>query len=332
MTRLALAVLLLGLAVAPRALAQDHAIPHASTPAELLDAAREAETAGDYPRALVLYEMVTTQAPTSRQSRHAKKRRQYLAARSEGSFEPFRRLAAMRRQPPSRTTLDAFATEVPGFPEGINKREAWQLLGDTYLKQLHDPEAALRAYRAWQESADLPESERLLAVSGAALARAELEGAASSLEDMNRHDLGHRAEAITLRAKVVARVGVPLAWLLLIAFAGLGLGLTRARGVQALGEVVSPSRLAAAAWLLGVPLLLVFQYDHRLGPQFAWLVASLTAVVGFAAVVGAGHPAPHHRRALAAFAVVATVAAAFLAIEHSGMLLDLMLAVEQKPS
>lgn len=332
MTRLALAVLLLGLAVAPRARAQEPALPGASTPAELLDAAREAETAGNYRRALMLYEMVGTQAPTSRQARHAQKRRQYLSARSEGDFQPLRQLAAMRRQAPTRATLDTFAADVPRFPEGINKREAWQLLGDTYLKQLHDPQAALAAYRAWLECADLPESERLLAVSGAALARAELEGAAPSLDDMNRHALGHRAEAITLRAKVVASVGVPLSWLLLVAFATLGLALTRARGTRALGEVFTTARLAAAGWLLGVPLLLVFEYDHRLGPQFAWLIAALAGVVALAAVIGTGRPAPQHRRVLAVFAVAATLAAAFLAIEHSGMLLDLMLAVEQKPS
>lgn len=336
MTRLALALAALSICVAlgGYAAAQPDEIPPASTPAELLDAARGAEKEGSYARALVLYGMVVTQAPQSRQARHAAKRRRFLEARSEGDFGPLRRLADMRRRAPSRSALDAFAAEVPGFPDGINKREAWQLLGDTYLKQQNDPEAALAAYRAWLASPDLSESERLLAVSGAALARAELEGAAPSLADMNREHLGHRAEAIALRAKVVARVGVPMAWALVLAFAGLGLGLTRARGLRpaALRSVFTRARLAAAFWLLGVPLLLVFRYDHRLGPQFAWLVMALAAVVTLAAMVGAGQPSPRHRRGLAGLAALATLATAFLAVEHSRMLLDLMLALEHKPS
>jgi len=308
--------------------------PTASSPSELLDAARRAEAEGAFPKAVALYGSVVEAAPQSRQARHARRRKRYLQARSGGDFGPLQKLTAMRRGPASREALDAFARDVLGFPEGANRRESWQLLGDAYLRQHDDPRAALAAYRAWLDSPNLPESERLLAVSGAALARAELEGAAPSLNDMNQHDLGHRAEAITLRAEVVGQWGRPIAWLLLLGFAATGLGLTGGRGLKlsALRPTILPPRIAAAAWLLGLPLAFVFRYDHRFAPQFAWLVCALLSVVVIATVVSAGRPATRHRLPLAGFAVVATVAAAFLAADHSEMLLDVMLAVDQRPT
>ena len=71
------------------------------TPATLFEAGRAQEDAGDFEAALESYQDLSAHFPTSRQARHAERRRQWLNQRRDGSepWEQLRALQQARRQP-----------------------------------------------------------------------------------------------------------------------------------------------------------------------------------------------------------------------------------------
>ena len=302
---------------------------------ELLRRAQSAEKELRLAEAAALYRRALEAEPSSRLARRARARLSWLEARSEDDYGPLSELMGARKNAaaPEPATVEAFEARVATFPQGLVRREALQLLAETYLHRLHDPSRALTAYRAWADSPDLPEGERQLATSGAALATAAL-GRGDPGGDMSRAGLGYRAEAVFLRAERIGRIGSWIAYLTFAAFVAAALAKGGWRGWRGAGlrRALGPARLAVAGYTLGVPLAILWLYDHRLAPQLGWVVAACALVLLSASVLGSGldesPSSPRWRPRLAGLAALATLGAAFVASFHSRLLFDLMLSLE----
>jgi hypothetical protein len=297
-------------------------------PAELVAAAQRAERAHDPAEAERLYAAAVEAGPNAREARHARRRLAWLRARSEGDYEPLRLLMRLRSRAPSLSELDEAVERVRAFPGGHVQREAWAVIGDGYAAQ-GEHERALGAYRAWLESPGLSEGEREIAHSKAALSRARVDGVLPSIRDMRRVGLDHRAEVVLLRARWLSAIGGPIAITVIAIFAALGLWLTRGRGLGRLREALAPRRLGLALWLCCGPVFLVRIYDRQLVPQIAMVMAALAAALLLAAIVGEGRAEPRWRKVLAFLGASAVLAAAFLALDRSRLLFDLLWSVSQ---
>lgn len=302
----------------------------APRPADLVAAARRAEGAHDPAGAERLYAAALESAPNARETRLARRRLEWLRARSEGSYEPLQTLMRLRAAPHDRAGLDAAAAAIEAFPPGIVKREAWAVLGDGYAAQ-GALEPALAAYRRWLESPGLNDGEREIAHSKAALVRARIDGAIPSIEDLRRAGLDHRAEIVLLRARWLSKLGTPLCAALIGTFAALGLGATRGRGLTHFRTALSPARLGLGIWLLLAPIALVRLYDRQLVSQVVTVMAALAAALLLATVVGAGEPGPRWRRVLAPLGALSVVGAAFMALDRSRLLFDILWSLSQAP-
>ncbi len=281
--------------------------------------------------AAALYRATTDRAPGSRLAARARTRLSWLEARSEGGYGPLRALLEMRarplRQVPPRD-LAAFARRVARFPPGRVRREAYQLLGESW-RGIGRLDAADAAYRAWLAEPGLPASEKRLATSGLAQvlrARGEPGRGARLLE---RAGLGNTALASSLRKEARRRILRPIAYgllgLFLVAFVFVG-GLRGLRPVL-LRRAFGPGRLFAGAWVAGVPLAIATLFDRSAFDTFAtasaaWVLLLALASIGATALDAAGSKR-RTRIVLAALVVLAQLAASYLVLDHAGLALAL---------
>jgi hypothetical protein len=108
------------------------------------------EDEGAYEAALADDRAALATAPNTRWALRASERADWLVARSEGSFEPLRRLESIRRDPAKAedaATIDALAGEAEAFPPGVVRVEARMFVAEGYLGRLHRPVDAIAELR-----------------------------------------------------------------------------------------------------------------------------------------------------------------------------------------
>src|SRR5690606_35264834 len=103
----------------------------------------------------------------------------------------------------------------------------------------------------------------------------------------------------------------------------------RARGLRRIGKVAAPGRIALALWLYAVPMGLVWIFDPLLLPQVAAVMGALALALLLATLVGAGEPERPWRKVLAPLGAASVLAAAFLALDRTRLLFDILWSITQ---
>lgn len=292
--------------------------------------AAAAERAADPARALELYRAARELAPGSRLARRAEQRIAWLEARSAGGFEPLRELVRMQQVPAREldpATLAAFERRVAGFPEGRVRVEARWLAAESWLALKRWDEAA-RAYRALLDE-PLAAHERRTATLGLARALRARGDVGEALSVLEAAGLGRAPLADELRREASRRIGRPIAWAAIVVFVACALALGGWRGLRpaVVARAVSPSRLAATAWALAVPLAIATLYDAATTDTFAVAAGGFAGVLLVASIAGVGleaSRAPRRLRvAVAVLAVLAQLAVGYLVLDLSGLTLTI---------
>jgi hypothetical protein len=108
------------------------------------------EDAGAYEAALEDDGAAILAAPNTRWAQRASDRAEWLRARSEGGFEPLRRLETVRRDPARADDPDvvaALARDAESFPAGIVRVEARMFVADAYLGRMGRTDEAIAELR-----------------------------------------------------------------------------------------------------------------------------------------------------------------------------------------
>ena len=82
-------------------------------------------------------------------ARVARARADDLAAHAEGGFAPLRELSTFRRDPQKaadRAAIEGLERDLPAFPPGPVRAEAWLLVGEAWARRLGDPGRAIAAF------------------------------------------------------------------------------------------------------------------------------------------------------------------------------------------
>jgi hypothetical protein len=217
------------------------------------------------------------------------------------------------------------------------RREGHLRVAAAYAGRFDDAGAAIGHYRAVASDPAASDAERRVATSGAALAQARLEGVGASLAELERGRMGRSSLATQLRAKRIGDVGlwIALPWLALFLALGIGWGGWRGLARPLLGRALSPKRLAVGAFVLAPPAILMALYDWRTGGRFTVLCSAMAVLVVAAAIFGVGvrasGAAAARLRVLSMLAAFATLAAAFVALERSHLLADVLASLERTP-
>jgi len=296
-----------------------------------LAAAEEAERDLDFSAAAAAWERLARLDPRGRLGRRASARLEWLRARKSGDYRALSDIERIRRTPHvSPEALAALEARIPSIDNAVLRREALALVADSYLRA-DRPLDAIRAHEAWLAEPGLSDADWLRAANGLALARSRLGDLGGALETLRRRGLGRRTEAVALRLHLLARVLRPIGLALVAAFVLLALivGLSRRPARQGLASAFSPRRVLAAAWVLGVPLLLASQHRPETWRTLVLLVPGALIVLAVAALAGPGlqNASARRRVLLAVLAVLAQVSVAYLALDESGALLGWVLAL-----
>ncbi|MFO0564095.1 MAG: hypothetical protein U0263_00455 [Polyangiaceae bacterium] len=288
----------------------------------LLDRAERAERELALSAAVELYAQAEQADAESRLARRARSRIEYLGARSEGGFAPLGELLRAQRSADDPAALAHFEAKVSGFPGGRVRREARALIADAYLR-LDRPIDAVRAHRAWLAEPNLDEADWRRATTGLARARARLGDLTGSLEVLRARGLGAGEEATYVELSLVRRWARPLSATIVTAFVlgVLRLALRR-RPRKLLSRALSPARLLAASWVMGIPAVLAFLHRPETWRAMSAFVPGALAVAAAASLAGTCL-SPGERRlrlALAAAAIAAQVGVAYFAFDSSGAL------------
>lgn len=311
-------------ALAPCARAQ------ATPPAELMQQAAEAEREADPALAASRYRQLIEADPTSRLAGRARRRLAWLEARAEGDYRPLAAFLRVRDLRPAERTaavLAPFETEVRAFPEGTVARESWALLGESWLR-LDEPARAEAAFESLLAQPGHTESERVLAHTGIARARAASDGAAAGAEVLERAGLEASATHQALAREAWRGPGraVAVAILAVFVLAVFALGRRALVEREVLRRAFAPARLAAGAFVALVPWLLASRYDHDAYDTFGLVAAGGAAILALASLGGAAASkrgvARRRRWALAALAALAYGALGWLALDHADQLLS----------
>lgn len=330
----ALAVLLGG----ARAFADDRALQE-----RLLDQAAAAERAFDPRGAVRLYDEAERAAPTSRRASHARARRSWLTARAEGDFGPLVELLRVQRLGPAEDpgAISTFEAKLPSFPDGIVRREGRALVAEAWLGRYAAPERAFAACEAWLAEPGLDGAERALAIAGLARASDDLGRPDEAVRILSEAGLLDRPEAALVRARALGSAGRPVALASLLAFVLAGLWASRgapARGAMksAFRGLLRLDRALFLALLAVPPALLVGLYVGTRVLTLQVLAVGLSAgsvcvcAWLFAALAEPAPPRPRERFVLAILASMAALGAVFLALDRSGLVLELLLATRPR--
>ncbi|HEY1691548.1 MAG TPA: hypothetical protein VGG39_05285 [Polyangiaceae bacterium] len=108
------------------------------------------EADGAYPQAIVDDRAAVDAAPNTRWALRAVDRIDWIRARSEGDFEPLRRIEKVRRDPGASSdpaVIDALARDLESFPPGTVRVESRMLVAEAWLGRIHRPDAAIDELR-----------------------------------------------------------------------------------------------------------------------------------------------------------------------------------------
>jgi hypothetical protein len=134
--------------------------PESVSQAHLLRGGIE-EDGGAYEAAMADDQAAIEAAPNTRWALRASDRIDWLRARSEGGFEPLRRLEHIRRDPArsnDAAAIEALARDAESFPPGMVRVESRMLVAEAYLGRLHRTDEAIAELR---KVVDDPKSEPL---------------------------------------------------------------------------------------------------------------------------------------------------------------------------
>jgi hypothetical protein len=301
----------------------------------LLRRAESAERASQPVEALRFYRAALAADPGSRLARRARTRIEYLSQRAAGGSEPLAIMMRFRQLPRSEltpTALEAFEHQVDTFPPGPVRRESRETIADLWYYHFKQPIRAVGAFRRWLAEPGLSNAEWVMATTGLALARADLGDVYSSVKALKAAGLGHRTETDFLEVRALRIWALPLALTVIGAFIvfGLVLGGWRGFGLGGLRRALGPSRILLGLYTLGIPY--VAAHAHRpitwrtielLVPLSAALLL-LTSI--FAAGLADAKGRVGWRRALAVLGVGAQASVCYIAADHAGLLVSLLVS------
>jgi hypothetical protein len=303
--------------------------------AALVLQAEQAERQGEAERALELYASAARAEPGSRWARRAQIRIDWLKTRLDEAGAPalsaLLRMRALAGGELTRARVDELARGLSELPPGSVRRESRALAAGAY-ERLGELPAALGEYLAWLDEPGSDAAERRLAATGAARCQEALGDRAGALETLRRAEQGATPEARKLALESVAQRARPIAALVIALFvlscAVIG---RRGFGWRALRQAFSPAHVGVGLWLFAVPLLLAAAHSPEALHALVAAVAALAPILAWSAlagsaldVAGAGGRA---RDALAALGVITLLAGLYLALDRSGTLLELALAI-----
>lgn len=310
------------LACASVASAQPEGVDPAADQSEWLARAEDHEDAAEPREALDAWQHVATARPGSRIASRARERISWLSTRSEGDFAPLAalmRFTSLARRARDDAAVSSFEAQIDAMPDGRVRIEArlavagdWARLGDT--------ERALAAWERLLDEPGLEESERELVHESMARARmdaGDATGALAELEAANLEDTGlHHIAARAQRAVYL----VPIAWSVVVGFAFVVvLAVVRSRAARTvLAAAFSRSRLVLALWIGVVPWSIARAWADESSAALAAAGVAMAAIVVASFVLGEALAGSRWRALAASLAVLASIAAAYLAVVYRG--------------
>jgi tetratricopeptide (TPR) repeat protein len=222
------------------------------------------EEDGFFESALTNQEACMARAPYSSWARSARQRVHWIAARSEGGFEPLARLQHVRRDPAlgsDPAAIEALARDADAFPPGRVRAEARMFVAEALLARMHRPEDAIIEFRKVADDPSSDPTDASLAhrdILQAFLAVGRLDDAVNQVRSFpaSNRELAAQVHRLVRRRALRRAAVVELAMFALIV--GVGVGSAQARRRQgavdkaaALSETVLPRwPLAQAGWVL----------------------------------------------------------------------------------
>lgn len=272
--------------------------------------------------AVQAYRSLVEKFPTSPYERRASARLEWLKARSEGDYAPLTAFLKIRnKRGATRDEIVAFWREVEKFPDGLVKRDSAAFVGEALMNRMNDPAAALPAYESWMRQPGIDDSERQLAISGAAIAKwktGDLDGARELLRSSG---LTERPEWRFLKVQAFRRVAHP------IAVASVGLFAALVLAVIALGarrakwrELLKPGTWLVAVYVIVPPVMAAIRFSNPLKHDYQQLALWLGVTVAAAIVSSVAARGSKLRVPLAASAFFACLAVGVLVAETTEML------------
>ncbi|HEY8078044.1 MAG TPA: hypothetical protein VIF62_28150 [Labilithrix sp.] len=284
--------------------------------------AEDEDARGDFEDAVRDYDAVATRDPSSRVAPQAAARAAVLRAHAEGSFDPFRKLERVRRDPKLASdpaAIDALVHDADSFPPGLVRVEAWSLAAEAYARRLGRPADAVPL---WKRVADDPASDPVLARHAASeavallVAGGDLDAAAAIAardpalaREVARLVRRHRLHVACIGVLVLAGALAAAAW-------AAAARARRAAQVAAATRRIAPLALGYAAYVGAAGAVLASSYEGGTGRPFLAYGVALGPILLLArAWAAAGRRTRSARTARAVVCGAAALAAAFLVLE-----------------
>ena len=282
----------------------------------------------EFARALARYKDSYARSPSNRYAQRATNRAGQLEARAEGDFAPLVRLERVRRDPAmanDSAAIEVLARDADAFPPGVVRVEAWMFVAEAYLGRMNrhanaiailrrvivDPKVdPLTARQAARQIVDAmaQDGQIDLAVTTARELRSRLDPAfVTSIERQVRRRTLHRLAVGDLAALgAVAAIAIVLAK-----------RRSRLDAVKNALRTSVPMALVFAAYIALAGGFLASSYEAgNAKPFLVFGVAVVPILLAARAWGAAGSPSSVARAGRAIACATATIAAAFIVLEH----------------